>query len=447
VAVSRFAVTLEKMGVPTAPCVGENVGEYIQTYDKLYATGMPLRFTVFPLPVAGMPRDVHEKYVSGNDPLTGAPILQELISALTRPLTKEEQLTGPPPAAATEPRLLPPDTEEKLQELFKTKDWTDYLPVVLPTVERVAAMLKGTSHKPDEIVKTLTWPGGARQMTVEKVAACAVMAGAKPKHLPAILALSTLAPFGNSTTSMANMIIVNGPVRKELGMNAGTHALGPHNEANAVIGRVFTLLSKTAGNIHAGTTAFSSLGTSLQYNNVCYAENEEALPEGWRPVHVQFGYRPEDSVVTLGTGWSMISSVGEVQLSYPPQYLIRDYMRGLSGFGSAALLMVDPLVAQMLHDQHGFPTKESVGEWLAANVKITAGQYWGNGVVASFSWSFGEHGMEPYAGWQKVPPEELIAPYTNSRAINTVVVGGQTNNLWYVTDFRLARGVPVDDWR
>jgi hypothetical protein len=445
--VSRFAVTLEKMGVPTAPCTGENVGEYIQTYDRLYNTGMPLRFTVFPLPIAGMPREVHEQYVDGTDPLSGAPILDELVSALTTPLSDEEQMTGRPAGPAVEPRLLPPDTAENLQELFKAKDWTDYLPVVLPTEERVAEMLKGTSHKPDEVVKTLTWPGGARQMTVEKVAVCAVMAGAKPQHLPVILALSTMAPLGNSTTSMSNMIIVNGPVRKELGMNAGIHALGPHNEANAVIGRCFTLLSKTAGNLHAGTTAFSSLGTNLHYNNVCFAENEEELPEGWEPIHVQFGYRAEDSVVTLGTGWSMISSVGEVQLSYPPQLLIRDYMRALSGSGSAALLMADPLVAAMLHDQQGFATKESLGEWLAANVKIPAQQYWGNGIIATFGWSFGEHGMEPYAGWQKVPPEELIAPYINSRAINTVVVGGQTNNLWYITDFRLGKGVRVDDWR
>lgn len=443
---SRFAVTLEKMGIPTAPCTGENVGEYIQTYDRLYSTGMPLRFTVFPLPIAGMPREVHEQYVDGNDPLTGRPVLDSIVDALLSPLTDDEQLTGAP-ESSVEPRLFPPDTEENLQQLFKAKDLTDYLPVVLPTEARVKAMLEGTSHAPDEVVKTLMWPGGARELTVEKVAVCAVMAGAGPEHLPVILALATQVPFSNSTTSMANMIIVNGPVRREIGMNSGIHAMGPYNEANAVIGRAFTLMSRSAGNMHAGRTAFSSLGSNLQYNNCCYAENEEALPDGWEPLSVQFGYSREDSVVTVGTGWSLVSSVGEVQLSYPPQLLIRDYMHGLSSSGSAALLCCDPMVARILHDQQGFATKEAVGSWLADNVEITAGQYWGNGVVATFGWSFGEHGVEPYASWQKVPRDQLIKPYINAKSINTVVVGGESNNTWYITDFRIGKGVLIDDWR
>jgi hypothetical protein len=444
--VSRFAVTLEKMGIPTAPCTGENVGEYIQTYDKLYSTGMPLRFTVFPLPIAGTPHDVHEKYVAGNDPLTVRPILDSLVDALVKPLTKEERMTGAP-ASAVESRLLPPDTEENLQELFKTRDLTDFLPVVLPTEVRVDEMLTGTSHARDEVVKTLMWPGGARELTVEKVAVCAVMAGARPKHLPVILALATMVPFGNSTTSMANMIIVNGPIRKEIGMNSGIHAMGPYNEANAVIGRAFTLMSRSAGNMHAGKTAFSSMGSNLQYNNCCFAENEEALPAGWDPVSVQFGYKPQDSVVTVGTGWSLVSSVGEVQVTYPPQLLIRDYMHGLSSSGSAALLVCDPMVADILHDQEGYATKEDLGKWLADNVEITAGQYWGNGVVATFGWSFGQHGVEPYASWQKIPRDQLIKPYINARAVNTVVVGGQSNNTWYITDFRIGKGVSIDAWR
>jgi len=144
--------------------------------------------------------------------------MPQIISALTAPLTAEEKATGLPPSAS-EPRELPSDTEENLQQLFKNKDWTDYLPVVLPTGEKVAAMLRGTSHKPDEVIKTLTSPGGGRQLTVEKAAICAVMAGARLQYFPVILAMANMVPFGNSTTSMANMIIVNGPIRREIGMN------------------------------------------------------------------------------------------------------------------------------------------------------------------------------------------------------------------------------------
>ena len=443
---SRHAKKLEMMGVPTAPCCGENVSRYVTGWDRLYSSGIPLRYVTFPLPTAGVPREVHERYIHGSDPLTGRPIMQEIVEALTLPLTADEQQTGLP-SSAVEPRLLPPDTEENLQRLFKEKDWTDYLPVVLPTEERVDAMLTRTSHKPDEIIKTINWPGGARQLTVEKAAVCAVMAGARPEYFPVILAAASMAPFGNSTTSMANMLIVNGSIRREIGMNSGTNAMGPHNEPNAVIGRSFTLLSKTAGNLHSGTTNFSSLGTNLQYNNCCFAENEEELPDGWDPFSVTLGFKKGENVLTVCTGWSYISCAGEAQLAYPPHLLIRDYMKALSGLGSAALLCADPLVARILHDHQGFATKESLARWLSENVRIPAGQYWGNGVVATFNWNFGLQGLEPYASWQKVPPETLIAPFTNPRGINTVVVGGKTNNLWFITDFRPGKGVLIDAWR
>ena len=442
---SRHAKKLEQLGIPTAPCTAINVAEYVTGWDRLYGSGIPLRYTVFPLPIAGVSQQQHRTYVNGNDPVTGKPIMQEIVDALTKPLTADEQLTGLP-KGALEPRLLPPDTEENLQEFFKEKDWTDYLPVVLPTEERVAAMLEGTSHKPDEVVKIMMWPGGGRQLTVEKVAVCAVMAGAKPQYFPVILATATMAPFGNSTTSMANMIIVNGPIRKEIGMNSGTGAMGPHNAPNATIGRAFTLLSKSAGNLHAGVTTFGSLGSNLQYNNCCFAENEEALPEGWEPLSVQFGYKKEDSVVTVGTGWTYISCVGELVTTYPPQMLIRDYMKSLSGMGSVALLCADPLVAGILYDQ-GFTTKEMFAQWLSKNVRIPVQQYWGNGIITTGVTNLALQGLEPYATWQKLPPDSLIEPFTNPRTINTVVVGGQTNTIWFITDFIVRRGVSIDAWR
>jgi hypothetical protein len=442
---SRFAKTLEQMGIPTAPCTALNVSEYVRGWNMLYNSGMPLRYTTFPLPIAGVNRQVHESYVNGNDPVTGKPVMHQIVEALTRPLNAEEQ-SKESTARTVEPRLLPVDTEENLQEFFKEKDWTDYLPVVLPTEERVAAMLKGTSHKPYELVKTLAWPGGGRQLNVEKVAVSAVMAGAKPEYFPVILAVATMAPFGNSTTSMANMIIVNGPVRKEIGMNSGIGAMGPYNRANATIGRVFTLLSKSAGNLHAGVTNFGSLGSNLQYNNCCFAENEEALPEGWEPLSVQFGYTRNDSVVTVATGWSYISCAGELVTTYAPQMIIRDYMQSLSGLGSTALLCADPLVAGILHSQ-GFTAKEMLSQWLSRNVRIPARQYWGNGIITTGYTSLARQGLEPFATWQKLPPESLIEPFNDPKLVNTVVVGGQTNTIWFITDFRVGKGVSIDHWR
>jgi len=229
-------------------------------------------------------------------------------------------------------------------------------------------------------------------------------------------------------------------------MNSGMGAMGPHNLANATIGRTFTLLSKSAGNLHAGKTTFGSLGSNLQYNNCCYAENEEALPEGWEPLNVQFGYKRSDSVVTVATGWTYISCAGELVTTYPPQMLIRDYMKSVSGMGSTALLCADPLVAGILHSQ-GFTRKEMLSEWLSKNVKIPAAQFWGNGIITTGYTSLARQGLEPFATWYKLPPDSLMAPFHDPKFINTVVVGGQSNTIWFITDFRVGKGVSVDSWR
>ena len=116
-------------------------------------------------------------------------------------------------------------------------------------------MLAGTSHAPDEIVGQMR-PTGFRELwdfTVEKVAVNAVMAGADPSYLPVILALASsgMTARQSSTSSMANMVVVNGPIRDEIGMNCGLGALGPYNHANATIGRAFGLLSQ---NVQGGST-------------------------------------------------------------------------------------------------------------------------------------------------------------------------------------------------
>jgi hypothetical protein len=442
--VSQHCKTLEQdYQIPTVGAAAANIVEYAIGYNFKYTNGMPVRYVGFPFPVAGQPKSVHRAYIEGNDQVSGKPMMTTIINALTQPPTEEEKYSGPPPEAASEPRLLGPDTADNLRRLFKEKDWTDYNPIILPTEEKVAEMLTGTSRKPDEVITELTWPGGKRLFTVEKAAVCAVMAGAKKEYFPLILALATQVPFGNSTSSMANMILVNGPIRNELGMNYGGNAMGPHNEVNSVIGRVYTLMSKTAGNLHHGKTTFSSLGSNLQYNNLCIAENEEGLPEGWEPFHVQMGFKSSDSVITVGRGWTYISSVGEVQKAYPAHLLMRDYMRSLAMTGATVLM--DPTVAALLKDDQGFDTKPMLSKWFEDNVEKTVDSFWGNGVVSTFFTSMALQGLEPYATYLKMSGDEMIKPMKGG--IQVIVVGGGIQTTWFVTDFGLGRGVLVDDWR
>ena len=189
-------------------------------------------------------------YIDGSDAITGHPFMQEILDALTHPLTHEE--TKPIELKRSFSRLLEPNKEKNLEKLFLDNNWTDKLPIVLPTEERVGAMLSGTSQKPNKEVGRMR-PTSTREAwsyTVEKVAINAVMAGADPKYFPVILALAAtqVSARASTTSSAATMAVVNGPIRKEIGMNWGIAAMGPYNHPNATIGRVlWAAFSKSPG--------------------------------------------------------------------------------------------------------------------------------------------------------------------------------------------------------
>ncbi|MCL2877585.1 MAG: hypothetical protein FWF13_02260, partial [Acidobacteria bacterium] len=292
-------MTVEKLGIPTAPVITRTFNEVVESYA--FKKGMPgFRFTYVPHPITGVPAELCRKYLEGNDPVTGKPVVNELIDALTRPLSAEDAKGGV--IERPTPRLVAADTEDNLQKLFLESGWTDGLPIILPTEARVREMLKGTSHDPTEHVGRMqaSFPHEAWTYNVEQVAVNAVMAGAKPEHLPVILALASLGStsLSTSTTSFATMTVINGPIRNELKMNSGIGALGPFNHANAVIGRAWTLMSLNLGaSGKPGEIYMGSLGNNLNYNNLCFAENEEELPKGWDPLHVQKGFKPNESVI------------------------------------------------------------------------------------------------------------------------------------------------------
>ncbi len=445
---SRFAGTLERQyGIPTVSLSNENIVSFgIDAHFK-YNTGMPLRFVGVPYPFTGLSKEKLMSYLEGKDRVSGKPLMQAIIDALTKPLTAEEKRTGTPPEAAPEPRFLPPDTEDNLQRLFKDKHWTDYNPIILPTEERVAAMLKGTSHKPDELVKKDAGVFGmVRPFTVEKVAIIAVMAGARPEYLPVILTLASQVPYSDSTTSNANMVLINGPIRKQIGMNSGIGVLGPNAEANSVIGRAMNLIHKIIQGYREGITGFSSLSNPLRYNNVTIAEAEEELPEGWKPVHVSMGYKPEDSVLTIFMGWNFVNCSGSVVEHYPPHFLMRDFARVLAATGAATIIM-DPSVAYQLKNTHGFQSKEALSEWLSQNAEVPAEIYWANSIASGMMGPLGKQGLEPYATWQKVSGQTLIKHLPNPRNIRTIVAGGKTASVWFITDFMAGKGVSIDAWR
>src|SRR5437868_1513525 len=251
------------------------------------------RYAFVPQPVMGKTAEQLRAYVDGKDPLSGRPVMQEVIEGLTRP-ANGDRLTEIKFERST-PRLVDSDGEENLHRLFLENNWTDKLPIVLPTEKRVAEMLAHTSRKPNEVVGHMRsnqfrvlW-----EFTVEKVAVNAVMAGARPEYFPVILALaaSGVTARSSSTTSFSGVALVNGPIRNEIGMNSGIGAMGPYNQANATIGRAYGLLSQNLqGGSVPGETYMGSQGNPLGYS-FAFPENEERSP--WEPFHVEHGFAPE----------------------------------------------------------------------------------------------------------------------------------------------------------
>jgi hypothetical protein len=271
---------------------------------------LPIIYTANPV-IGVSPEALYKKLLEGNDPETGKAVIDEIIEILTKPQEKKKR----EPARAYEPGPREKNlsgSEDSLQQLFYDRGWTDGLPIVLPTEKRVEEMLKGTRHSPGEQVGQ-AYDHDHHEIikyTVQDIAVTAVMAGARPEYLPVILAIASMkqSSIAPSTTAFGNMLLVNGPVRNELKMNSGIGAFSPVNQANSVIGRSWTLMSIGWGFARAKRTLWSSQGCNDLYNNMCVAENEER--SAWRPFHMDKGFKPEESAVSIFRGWAFVNSIG-----------------------------------------------------------------------------------------------------------------------------------------
>jgi len=437
--------------VPTVP-VSTHVFARLAQATAL-AAGMPTARNAFvPQPVVGRTAAELKAYIEGVDPVAKRPFMQVVLEGLTRPLD-EQDVKGATFERST-PRLLPADTEDNLRELFIENRWTDFLPIILPTEERVERMLEGTKQPPDKIVGRMrpTAFREAWEFDVEKVAVNAVMAGARAPYLPVVLAMagSGITARSSSTTSWATLSVVNGPIRNELGMNSGIGALGPYNHANSTIGRAYGLVSQNVqGGSVPGETYMGTLGNNWAYT-ACFAEAEERSP--WPPFHVDEGFKPTDSTVSVFFGgWYTHSGYG------PRATWKEKFIRMLTATDhySPPLIVMDPLVARAFVEL-GF-TKRSLIEWCAENAQLPAHQYWDDPWITTLIRPQAVAGIEPYATRLKAAPDELINIFTPDD-IRIVVTGGETQAAFKMLSGRyLGRGpgtdnkgkptVVIDPWR
>jgi hypothetical protein len=194
-----------------------------------------------------------------------------------------------------------PPADDPLEALFE-RGLTDGLPVALPTRARVDAAVAASGRAAGDLVALLP-PSDARA-TVEKIAVNAVMAGCRPEYLPVVIAAVEalcderfgLLGVSGTTDAVAPLVIVNGPVRAALDINAGAGVFGPGWRANATIGRAVRLVWANLGGARPGVISMSTFGQSGRFT-YCIGEREEESP--WPPLHVEHGFAAHDSTVAL----------------------------------------------------------------------------------------------------------------------------------------------------
>jgi hypothetical protein len=205
------------------------------------------------------------------------------------------------------------DSLEAILDLYGSRRWTDGLPIVPPTPERVEAMVAGAGRPGDDVIATL--PPGNGAATVEKIAVNAVMAGCLPEYMPLLVAavdamadpVFNLGGIQGTTNPVAPLLIVNGPVRDELDFNYQYGCFGPGWRANATVGRAIRLILINIGGGRPGEKDMAVAGHPGKYT-FCVAENEEENP--WEPLHVERGFPREAGVVTVVGITSMINTRG-----------------------------------------------------------------------------------------------------------------------------------------
>lgn len=265
------------------------------------------------------------------------------------------------------------DPLEAIEYAFRM-GWTDGLPVVPPAPERVTEMVAASGRAPHEVLARMA-PRN-RACTVEKAAVNAVMAGCKPRVFPVLCAALEAVNeepynfYGStaSTGGSAQFIVVNGPLRRELLINGGGNCFGPGFRANATIGRAMRLILLNVFGMQPGVTDRSTQGHPGKYA-FCIAEDEEASP--WEPWHVERGYAPETSTVTVFAAegpqniQNHLSEGGEGIL-----YCIADTMAALGSFssGQSAVVLAPEHVHILARD--GW-TKPTIRAYLYAHARRT----------------------------------------------------------------------------
>lgn len=311
----------------------------------------------------------------------------------------------------------------ELYERYDAQGWGDGLPILPPTRAAVEAMLRFTDRHRDDLVAILPPRNGAA--SVEMIAINAVMAGCRPEYLPLVLAAVEAVAhpdynlYGRQTTTHpgAHLVIVNGPVRHELGVNCKGNVFGQGVRANATIGRALRLVLINVAGGQPGITDMATHGHPGKYT-FCMGEDEEGSP--WQPLHVERGFARDTSAVTVYCAEAPHNINDQVSKT-PERYL-----------GSAASTMAtlggNGLYRSALEGEQGLVISAESAQWIASFG-------WSKERVKDYLWHTarqpvkalrdrGAWGKSPLPAWIDPNDDEALVPIVNRPERLVVLVAG-----------------------
>ena len=279
------AVEIERRGIPT-----------VTVFSTAFATAARKQAAGRGMPDLPLVRIAHPMHTAARNVV--AERADAVVDALVERLTRDAEAALQTETAGR----FDGSNEADDQEMLFARGWTDGLPVVVPTAAKVAAMVAASGRDGAEPIGPI--PPRWRQATIEKIAINAVLAGCRPEYFPVVLAAidalldndCQLYGIQTATNTTAPLLIVNGPIAKEIDINARGNVFGQGARANATIGRAVQLVFRNIGGDIPGETDMATHGQAGKFT-ACIAEAEDDSP--WTPFHVDAGFKADDSTVTV----------------------------------------------------------------------------------------------------------------------------------------------------
>jgi hypothetical protein len=302
-----------------------------------------------------------------------------------------EQLTNQQPVRRAVGKPCPADREivfrgefEEVNRYFYEQTWSDGLPIVPPTIDKVKAFLKFTDRSPDEVLGAMH-PSEA-EASVWKVAVNGVMSGCRPEYMPILIAIVEAmadpeygVKHGGSTPGWEAMIVLNGPIANQLGFNHGIGVQRPGNQANTSIGRFYRLFCRNVLRFLPGTTDMATYGN--MFRAVLVEDDQACADIGWQPLHVTRGFKADESVITVTSVRAMsdpFSTVGD-RAERHLEYVVDGVKRMINPYEASEayietnVLLVTPVVAAIFA-KDGY-SKQAVNDYIMKNATLTAREF------------------------------------------------------------------------